>query len=159
MNLIRDKITDIQVRDTSDLRSCCANAVILAEELGFNRKDSEDIARLAADMINHVVSHGCDEGRFFVCRILDSNQRQGLEMWSCDNGDAISDVLNDVEKWSIAHSLPEFEPTALQGLSDEYGINPTWWPDFITVPQAKEEGSWIRIFSRKWRSSVQVLMG
>jgi hypothetical protein len=150
MRLIRDKITDTPVTDESDLRSCCNSAIRLAEELGFNRGVADDIAALAADMINHVVSHRCEEGHFFVCRILDSDNRQGLEMWSCDNGDAISDVLNDVEEWSFADSLPEFVPTTLQQLSDEFEINPSWWPDFITVPRTGAPGSWIRIYSRKW---------
>lgn len=159
MRLIRDKITAIQVSDESDRGSCCGNAVRLAEELGFNRAEADDIAALASDMVSHVVSHGGDQGRFFVCRIIDRDNRQGLEMWTCDNGDAISDMLNDVEEWSLADTLPEFEPTPLQRLSDEFEINPNWWPDFITVPRLDEEGSWIRIFSRKWLDRAPVLMG
>ena len=159
MRLIRDKITDLQIVDESDLGSCCNNAIRLAEELGFSRREADNIAAVAANMIHLVVSHGCDKGRFFVCRVLDSDSRQGLEMWSCDNGDAITDVLNDVEKWSLAQSLPEFEPTPLQQHSDEFGINPDWWPDFITVPRAREDAAWMRIFSRKWMGKPTFLMG
>lgn len=159
MQLIRDRITDIPITDESDLGSYCSSAIRLAEELGFNQTEAQDVAALAADMVNHVASHGGDEVRFFVCRIIDSDNRQGLEMWSCDNGDAISDVLNDVEEWSLADSLPEFEPTPLQKLSDEFKINPDWWPDFITIPQHCEKGAWIRMFSRKWLDRAPVLMG
>ncbi len=150
MMLIRDKITDIPVTDESDLGSCCQTAISLAQELGFNHSEADDIATLAADMIQHVVSHRADKGRFFVCRIVDNDNRQGLEMWSCDNGDAISAILNDMEEWSHAESLPEFEPTPLQKLSDEFEINPDWWPDFITVPRLSKESVWIRMCSRKW---------
>jgi len=150
MRLIRDRITEIQVTSEADLGSCCSSASRLADELGFSSGEADDIAALAADLVGHMVSHHGSEARFFVCRVMDSDSRQGLEIWSCDNGDGISDMLEDVEAWSDAESLPEYEPSALQRLSDEYEINPSWWPDFITIPHAAETGAWIRICSRKW---------
>jgi hypothetical protein len=159
MQLIRDRIAEIPVNQESDLGSCFSTAIELAEELGFSRSEADDIATLARDMIRHMLSHGAEQSRFFVCRIIDTENRQGLEMWSCDNGDAISVMLDDVEDWSLAHTLPEYEPRPLKTLSDEFAINPAWWPDFITIPNLREEGAWIRMFSRKWLKGKPVLMG
>jgi len=159
MRLIRDRIAEIPLTDESDLGSCYSTAISLAEELGFDRAEADDIAAMAADMIDHMQSHGADTSRFFICRIIDSDNRQGLEMWSCDNGDAITVMLDDVEDWSRAHTLPEYEPRPIKTLSDEFAINPDWWPDFITIPRLREEGTWIRMFSRKWLTRKPILIG
>jgi len=152
MGLIRDKILLFALHSGSDIGNHRRKAAVFAQELGFPRGDSEEIAILATEMMTNVLDHGAAEGCLVLCRVQNNEGRHGVEIWAMDNGSGIKNFDQaSRDGYSSKNSLG-FGLGTIRRFSDEIETGIKEVPAEFKNQEGFKLMQGLVICSRKWLS-------
>lgn len=150
MGLTRDRILYFPVTDISEIGEKRREAVDYAQELGFKRDDSEEIAIIVSEMMTNILDHGGSEGVLILCRVQDATGNNGMEMWGIDNGKGIKNIKQATKDgYSSGNSLGLGLGT-IRRLSDEVEADIREIPEEIQPKDFIQLREGLVICSRKW---------
>ncbi len=150
MDLIRDQIQSLQIENESDVGTCRRKGSSFARQLKFDDIKAGEIAILITEMVTNVIKHGGGTGHFMMCRIRDTQNNTGIEIWVCDFGQGITDIHKVIKDGYTNTNTLGIGLGSIRRMSDEFDINPDINLEFkeTILSGHKEFSNCLR--SRKW---------
>jgi anti-sigma regulatory factor (Ser/Thr protein kinase)/serine/threonine protein phosphatase PrpC len=131
MEIIRNQIISIPIDHESDIGICRRKGANLANQIGFDKVKTEEIAILISELGTNVLKHGGGKGKMVISQIEDDNSRKALEVWCCDTGNGINDLKKAIEDGFSNTQTLGIGLGTINRFSDEIEVNPVHSSTFI----------------------------
>jgi anti-sigma regulatory factor (Ser/Thr protein kinase) len=155
MDLKRDFIVRIPVYDNSEIGKCRRKAIELSKKIGFDNGTAEEIAIIVMEMVSNIIKHGGESGYLIICQISDMKNNTGIEIWSSDSGEGISNIQQVIKNGYSSKDSLGIGLGSIQRFSDHFEINVSEYPRSlhhkVPIPYSKKN----LICSRKWLPKIK----
>jgi len=123
MEIKRNHILSLEIDHQSDIGVCRRKATKLAEQLGFDKIKTEEIAILVTELATNVIKHGQSQGKLVISEYLNEFDQKAIEIWCCDSGEGIQDVSDSFKDGQSSTKTLGLGLGTIRRLSDQLEIN------------------------------------
>ena len=114
----------IDVKEINDVSVARRKIAIIAKEIGFTKKQINEISVTVAELGNNLIFHNAIEGQI-ICSEIKAANKHGLQIICKDSGPGIADISAVMEEGFSSAGTLGIGLKAVRRMMDEFQINST----------------------------------